>query len=59
VFSFSEELVEFFKLKISAKGHFIFNVKIVEKLIYRARGMPWYDLGLGCHRLILSGVSLA
>jgi hypothetical protein len=24
VFSFSEELVEFFKLKISAKGHFIF-----------------------------------
>jgi hypothetical protein len=41
VFSFSEELVEFFKLKISAKGHFIFNVKIVEKLIYRARGMPW------------------
>jgi hypothetical protein len=30
-------------LKISAKGHFIFNndVKIVEKLIYRARGMPW------------------
>jgi hypothetical protein len=41
VFSFSEELVEFFKLKISAKGHFIFNIKIVEKLIYRAQGMPW------------------
>jgi hypothetical protein len=42
-----EELVEFFKLKISAKGHFIFDKDCRKTNIPRAGDAL---VGLGCHK---------
>jgi hypothetical protein len=40
VLKFSEELVEFLKFKIAAKGHSIFNIQIIKTNTPRT-GMPW------------------